>query len=233
MLRGVSFKLREGETIGIVGHNGMGKTTLLKTIMGLLPARGGKIVIDGLDVTQWPAHERARLGIGYVPQGRGILAGLTTQENLRLAWTPDSGETEEHAVDRVLHLLPRLGSLLDRGGGALSGGEQQMLALGRALVSSPWLLILDEPSEGIQPSIVEEIGAILASLRAQHSLSMLIVEQNLELVLNVASRIVLVERGRISRELDAAAVRNGAIADLVRPREHHQPPRRRPRRTCR
>jgi amidase len=215
VLRGVSFKLREGETIGIVGHNGMGKTTLLKTIMGLLPARGGKIVIDGLDVTQWPAHERARLGIGYVPQGRGILAGLTTQENLRLAWTPDSGETEEHAVDRVLHLLPRLGGLLDRSGGALSGGEQQMLALGRALVSSPWLLILDEPSEGIQPSIVEEIGAILSSLRAQHSLSMLIVEQNLELVLDVAGRIVLMERGRISRELDAAAVRNGAIADLV------------------
>src|SRR5262245_29004876 len=215
VLRGVSFKLREGETIGIVGHNGMGKTTLLKTIMGLLPARGGKIMIDGLDVTQWPAHERARLGIGYVPQGRGILAGLTTQENLRLAWTPDSGETEEHAVDRVLQLLPRLGGLLDRSGGALSGGEQQMLALGRALVSSPWLLILDEPSEGIQPSIVEEIGAILSSLRAQHSLSMLIVEQNLELVLDVASRIVLMERGRISRELDAAAVRNGAIADLV------------------
>jgi amidase len=215
VLRGVSFKLREGETIGIVGHNGMGKTTLLKTIMGLLPARGGKIMVDGLDVTQWPAHERARLGIGYVPQGRGILAGLTTQENLRLAWTPDSGETEEHAVDRVLHLLPRLGGLLDRSGGALSGGEQQMLALGRALVSSPWLLILDEPSEGIQPSIVEEIGAILSSLRAQHSLSMLIVEQNLELVLDVAGRIVLMERGRISRELDAAAVRNGAIADLV------------------
>ena len=215
VLRGVSLQLREGEAVGIVGHNGMGKTTLLKTIIGLLPAAGGKIAIDGVDVTRWAAHERSRLGIGYVPQGRGILGSLTTHENLRLAWTPDSGETEEHAIDRVVGIFPRLARLMDRRGGTLSGGEQQILALARALVASPWLLILDEPSEGIQPSIVQEIGAILSTLREKHRLSMLIVEQNLELVLDVASRIVLVERGRITRELDAAAVRGGAIADLV------------------
>ena len=215
VLHGVSFQLFEGEAIGIVGHNGMGKTTLLKTIMGLLPSSGGKIVVDGVDVTVWAAHERSRLGIAYVPQGRGILPGLTAHENLRLAWTPDSGETEERAIDRVLGVFPRLTRLLERKGGTLSGGEQQILALARALVPMPWLLLLDEPSEGIQPSIVQEIGELLGSLREKHHLSMLIVEQNLELVLDVASRIVLVERGRITRELDIAAVRGGAIADLV------------------
>ena len=215
VVRGVSLQLSEGEAIGIVGHNGMGKTTLLKAIMGLLPSSGGTIVVDGVDVTSWAAHERSRLGIAYVPQGRGILPGLSALENLRLAWTPDSGETEERAIDRVLGIFPRLNRLLERRGSALSGGEQQILALARALVPLPWLLLLDEPSEGIQPSIIQEIGELLASLREKHRLSMLIVEQNLELVLDVASRIVLVERGRILRELDAGSVRGGAIADLV------------------
>jgi amidase len=215
VLRGISLRLKAGEALGIVGHNGMGKTTLLKTIMGLLPARGGRILVDGVEVTDWPAHARSRLGIGYVPQGRGILPGLSTRDNLRIAWTPDSGETEEHALERVLGVFPRLTQLLERRGGALSGGEQQILAVGRALMAQPWLLILDEPSEGIQPSIVQEIGAILHGLREREQLSMLIVEQNLELVLDVASRVVLVERGRIIRELDAAAVRGGGFAELM------------------
>lgn len=215
VLRGISFQLYEGEALGIVGHNGMGKTTLLKTIMGLLPSTGGKVMLDEVDVTSWKAHDRSRLGVSYVPQGRGILPGLTAHENLRLAWTPDCGETEERAIERVIGIFPRLSRLLDRKGGTLSGGEQQILALARALVALPWLLLLDEPSEGIQPSIVEEIGELLATLRDKHRLSMLVVEQNLELVLDVASRIVLVERGRITRELDIAEVRGGAIADLV------------------
>ena len=141
VLHGISLQLWEGEAIGIVGHNGMGKTTLLKTIMGLLPSSGGKIVIDGVDVTSWAAHERSRLGIAYVPQGRGILPGLSAYENLRLAWTPDCGETEERAIERVLGIFPRLSRLLERRGGALSGGEQQILALARALVPLPWLLL--------------------------------------------------------------------------------------------
>jgi amidase len=215
VLHGISLRLYECEAVGVIGHNGMGKTTLLRTIMGLLPARSGRIAIDGVDVTNWPAHARARLGIGYVPQGRGILPGLSVEENLRIAWTPDSGETQEHSIDRVLDIFPRLRRLLSRRGGTLSGGEQQILAVARALVSAPWLLILDEPSEGIQPSIVQEIGTTLARLREQQQLSMLIVEQNLELVLDVATRVVLIERGRISRELDSGAVRGGAIADLV------------------
>ena len=151
VLHGVNLHIREGEAVGIVGHNGMGKTTFLKVVMGLMPATGGRIELDGMDATGTAAHVRSQMGIGYVPQGRGILPGLTAYENLRMAWREDIGETEEQAVERVVDQFPRLRVLLDRKGGSLSGGEQQILALARALVAKPWLLLLDEPSEGIQP----------------------------------------------------------------------------------
>lgn len=215
VLHGVSLQLHEGEAIGIVGHNGMGKTTLLKTLIGLLPPSAGRISLDGVDVTQTPAHLRSRMGIAYVPQGRGILPGLSAHDNLRLAWRAGNGESESQAVQRVVDAFPRLARLLDRRGGALSGGEQQILALARALVPGPWLLLLDEPSEGIQPSIVQEIGVTLAALRANEALSMLIVEQNLDLVLDVAERVLVMERGRIVREMPAEGLRGGAIADLL------------------
>ena len=215
VLHGVSLRVHEGEAIGIVGHNGMGKTTLLKTIVGLLPSTGGRISLDGVDVTRAPAHERALLGVGYVPQGRGILPALSAHENLRLAWRADIGESEVQAVERVVDLFPRLAPLLERRGGALSGGEQQILALARALVAKPWLLLLDEPSEGIQPSIVQEIGVTLAALRKSERLSLLIVEQNLDLVLDVADRVAVVERGRVVREMNIEALRGGALADLL------------------
>jgi amidase len=215
VLHGIDFQLRAGEAVGIVGHNGVGKTTFLKTLIGLVPTTAGRISIDGIDVTRMKAHDRSRLGIGYVPQGRGILPGLTALENLRLAWTADSGETEPAAVERILDTLPRLKSILDRKGGALSGGEQQILALGRALIAVPWLLLLDEPSEGIQPSIVQEIGEILVGLRKRDRLSLVVVEQNLDLVLDVADRIVVVERGRIEREVDAHTAQAGGIAELL------------------
>lgn len=215
VLHGVSFSLREGEAIGIVGHNGMGKSTLLKCVMGLIPARGGRIAIDGTDATRLPAHLRSRLGLGYVPQGRGILPGLTALENLRLAWSADTGETEQQALERVLELFPRLRRLLDRKGGALSGGEQQLLALARALMAGPWLLLLDEPSEGIQPSIVQEIGQTLARLRDTQGLSIVIVEQNLDLVLDVAERVMVLERGRVAQTLDGAALRGPAVGELL------------------
>ena len=215
VLHGIDFQLKAGEAVGIVGHNGVGKTTFMKALIGLVPTTAGRISIDGIDVTRMKAHDRSRLGIGYVPQGRGILPGLTTLENLRLAWTPDSGDTEPAAIERVVETLPRLRAILDRKGGALSGGEQQILALGRALIAVPWLLLLDEPSEGIQPSIVQEIGEILAGLRKRDKLSLVVVEQNLDLVLDVADRIVVVERGRIEREVDAHTAQAGGIAELL------------------
>jgi amidase len=215
VLHGIDFQLREGEAVGIVGHNGVGKTTLLKALLGLVPATAGRVTMDGVDVTRMKAYERSRLGVGYVPQGRGILPGLSAMENLRLAWSADSGEVEASALERVVDTLPRLRALLDRKGGALSGGEQQILALGRALMPVPWLLLLDEPSEGIQPSIVQEIGEILVKLRQRDKLSLLVVEQNLDLVLDVADRIVVVERGRIEREVNAHAVQAGGLAELL------------------
>ena len=215
VLHGISFQLHAGEAVGIVGHNGVGKTTFLKTLIGLVAATAGRISIDGIDVTRMKAHDRSRLGIGYVPQGRGILPGLTALENLRLAWSADSGDTETAAIERIVDTLPRLAAILDRKGGALSGGEQQILAIGRALMPLPWLLLLDEPSEGIQPSIVQEIGAILVALRKRDRLSMLVVEQNLDLVLDVADRIVVMERGRIERDVDARTVRGGDLADML------------------
>jgi amidase len=215
VLHGVNLQLHAGEAIGIVGHNGVGKTTLMKTLVGLVRTNAGRIAIDGIDVTRMKAHERSRLGVAYVPQGRGILPGLTALENLRLAWTPDSGDTEPAAVERVTGTLPRLAALLDRKGGTLSGGEQQILALGRALIAAPWLLLLDEPSEGIQPSIVQEIGEILVGLRKRDRLSLVVVEQNLDLVLDVADRIVVMERGRIEREVDARTAQAGGLAELL------------------
>jgi amidase len=201
VLHGVSLRVAEGQALGIVGHNGMGKTTLLKTIVGLLPATGGLVSIDGADVTQEPAHARARRGLAYVPQGRGILPGLSALENLRLAWT-SGDETEQEAVDRVTGLFPRLVPLLERRGGSLSGGEQQLLALARALMPNPWIVLLDEPSEGIQPSIIQEIGKTLSRLRRDAGLALVVVEQNLDLVLDVATRIAVMEKGRLARELD-------------------------------
>ena len=213
VLHGISLQLHEGEALGIVGHNGMGKTTLLKTVMGLLPLTGGRIVVDGADVSREPAHTRSHHGVGYVAQGRGILPGLSALDNLRLAWTGESDESEQESVDRVVEMFPRLAQLLDRRGGALSGGEQQLLALARALVPNPWIVLLDEPSEGIQPSIVQEIGQTIARLRTQAGLAVLIVEQNLDLVLDVATRIAVMEKGHIAREFDAHEI--GASGALV------------------
>jgi len=209
VLHGVNLQIHEGEAVGIVGHNGMGKTTLLKVIMGLMPSTGGRIELDGTDATGSAAHQRSQMGIGYVPQGRGILPGLTALENLRMAWREDIGETEEQSVERVVDQFPRLRVLLDRKGGSLSGGEQQILALARALIPKPWLLLLDEPSEGIQPSIVQEIGATLARLRDEFGLALIIVEQNLDLVLDVAHRVVVFERGTIIKELHASQLSGG------------------------
>jgi amidase len=216
VLHGVSLRLEEGQALGIVGHNGMGKSTLIKTLVGLLPATAGSISIDGADVTREPAHARSRRGLAYVPQGRGILPGLSAGENLRLAWTGDSTEGEQEAIDRVLGLFPRLAPLLERRGGQLSGGEQQLLAIARALISNPWVILLDEPSEGVQPSLIQEIGQTLSRLRKQAALSLVIVEQNLDLVLDVATRIAVMERGRIERELDPGEVgAGGALVEAL------------------
>lgn len=215
VLRDLSLCVAPGEIVGVLGANGMGKTTLMKTLMGLLTVRAGSVQSNGRDLSRMTTHERARNGIAYVPQGRGILSALSVAENLRMAWQQGS-ESEAQAVARVLGLFPSLDRLLDRAGGALSGGEQQLLALARALVPSPWLLLLDEPTEGIQPSIIDEISITLKSLREREGISILVAEQNLDFILDCADRVLLLEKGTILQELSAAQLRDPqALSSLL------------------
>ena len=211
-LMGPSLVVGAGEIVSIIGRNGVGKTTLLKTIIGLLPVTSGVISLDGEDLTRLPAHERARRGLGYVPQGRMIFADLTVEENLLVG--VDLNRANGRALlEEVLAEFPRLRERYRQRGDTLSGGEQQMLALGRALVGGPKVLLLDEPSEGIQPSIVQEIEAKIASISRARGLAIVLVEQNIELAAALARRIYVMEKGRIAREI---APENVMDEDIVR-----------------
>jgi len=200
ILNGVSFAVNEGEFIGILGHNGMGKTTLLKALMGFLPATGGRVQFAGDDITALEPHRRARLGLGYVPQGREIFPALTVHDNLRMGCSKQ-GSDELETIAEVLEQFPRLKPLLERLGGALSGGEQQLLATARCLCGKPRLVLLDEPTEGIQPSIIDEIVETLQRLRASSGLTMILVEQNLDFIAALSQRILIIQKGAITREV--------------------------------
>ena len=212
VLHGVDFTVAEGEIVGVLGHNGMGKTTLLKTIMGIVPATGGVIGYAGLDLTRERASERARLGLGYVPQGRGIFPNLSVQDNIRMGIAAHGGE-EEEAVRRILAGFPRLEPLLDREGGALSGGEQQLLAIARCLISEPELVLLDEPTEGIQPSIVDAIIELLRNLNREQGVTIVMVEQNLDFITELSDRVLLLQKGVITGEVKGADVTDPALIE--------------------
>jgi branched-chain amino acid transport system ATP-binding protein len=200
ILRGVSFSAQAGEVIGILGYNGMGKTTLLKAIVGAIQCTLGKIVVAGMDITRLPTDKRSRAGIGYVPQGREIFPALTVRENIQIGGL-STGHSGKGLIDRAVTEFPQLGPLLERKGGALSGGEQQLLALSRALASDPKVLLLDEPTEGIQPSIVHEISAYLERTARQRGLCVIVVEQDIEFVTDLASRILLFSKGQMVGEI--------------------------------
>lgn len=214
VLHGVSLSVAEDEVVGLLGHNGMGKTTLLKSLMGFLPVTGGTVAFDGQDVTRLAPHRRARLGLAYVPQGRGILGPLSVRDNLRFAWSKDVGDDNaDQAIDRVLTHFPRLERLLDRLGGNLSGGEQQLLALARCLMADPVMILLDEPTEGIQPSIIDEMVETLNRLRRDNGLTLLVVEQNLDFLRGVCDRLLVMERGAIKGALAADEMGSEALID--------------------
>lgn len=200
VLHDVSLTIARGESVGILGHNGMGKTTLLRTLVGALRATGGMVRFNGTDVTRYAPHARARLGMAYVPQGREIFPTLSAMDNLRMGLVK-TGERTMDSIDALLQDFPRLKPLLERPGGSLSGGEQQLLALARALAGKPTLLLLDEPTEGIQPSIIEEIAETLASLRDRMKLTIVLVEQNLEFIAAVSQRVLVIKRGQIGEEI--------------------------------
>jgi len=203
VLWGVDLEVRAGELVCLMGRNGVGKTTLLKTTIGLLPARGGRVTFDGSDITTWGPDRRARAGIGYVPQGREIFPHLSVEENLRMALL---GCGRAASLDEALALFPALKPLLSRKGGVLSGGEQQMLAIGRALLTKPKLLMLDEPTEGIQPSIILEIEEALRRIKTELKLAVLLVEQYLDFAERLADKYVIMAKG--------AVVASGATRDL-------------------
>lgn len=213
ILDGLELEVGEQEFVGVLGHNGMGKTTLLRTLMGFLPAMDGTVTFDGQDITRLPTHRRARLRIGYVPQGREIFPDLTAWENLRAGALigGHSGADEQRAIERVVETFPRLKPLLDRPGGALSGGEQQLLALARCLCAGPRLILLDEPTEGIQPSIIDEIVETLQRLRTKMDLTVVLVEQNLDFIADLADRVLVIQKGRITRELAPAQLSDTAM----------------------
>jgi branched-chain amino acid transport system ATP-binding protein len=211
ILAGVTLSVGDGEIVGILGHNGMGKTTLLQTLMGYLPATEGSVRFDDRDITRLSPTARARLGIGYVPQGREIFGTLTVAENLRMGClrAPDS----RLVIDTILTDFPRLTRLLDRSGGALSGGEQQLLALARCLCGEPRLILLDEPTEGIQPSIIEEMIETLLAVRRRRPLTIVLVEQNLNFIASLADRILILQKGEVTREIPPEIARDRTMID--------------------
>jgi branched-chain amino acid transport system ATP-binding protein len=200
ILNNICFNVEDGEFLGILGHNGMGKSTLLKAISGSIKPMSGSIKFEGREIAGLPAHLRARAGIGYVPQGRQIFANLSVRENLMMA-ALGSGRPPE-LVDRVLGQFPRLQPIADRAGAVLSGGEQQILAIARCLCGEPRLLLLDEPTEGIQPSIRDEIVDTLRSVREKCGLTVLLVEQNVEFMRSLVDRVLTMEKGRLETRVD-------------------------------
>ena len=202
VLRGVDLQVHAGEVVGVFGRNGMGKTTLILTLMGLLPPSGGSIRIADNEVGEESPSMRSRHGMVFVPQGRGIFPSLTVTDNLRYAYQEFGDETEEDAIERVLGFFPTLRALLARDGGSLSGGEQQQLALARALMARPGLLLLDEPTEGVQPSVVKQIEVLVRKLAKDFGIAVLLVEQRLDFLVSVCRHIHLLERGQIVRSYD-------------------------------
>jgi len=201
----VDLEVAQGSCVCLMGRNGVGKTTLLKAIMGGLPVQSGSIMFDGMELSNQPMEQRARLGIGYVPQGREIFPQLTVEENLKIGLSARADKSI-NAKDKVYEMFPVLKEMLNRRGGDLSGGQQQQLAIGRALMLNPTILLLDEPTEGIQPNIVAEIGDVIMRLNEEENITVLIVEQKLPFSRRVGKQFEILDRGR--------NVARGEIAEL-------------------
>jgi branched-chain amino acid transport system ATP-binding protein len=210
ILGGIGLAVEENGFVGILGHNGMGKSTLLRTLMGYLPASAGSVSLQGKDITKLSPTARARAGLGYVPQGREIFPMLSVMDNLRMGCILAKGDPRQ-VIEAILEDFPRLRRLLDRPGGALSGGEQQLLALARCLCSNPKLILLDEPTEGIQPSIIEEMAETLLALRQRRPFAMLLVEQKLSFIQALSDRILILQKGMIISEIPPESVNDADV----------------------
>jgi branched-chain amino acid transport system ATP-binding protein len=203
VLHGVSLQIAPGEAVGLLGRNGMGKTTLIRTLLGQLRASSGQVHVAGRDVTREPTERIVRLGIGYVPEGRGVFANLTVRENLLMAARAGTHGRRDWGLTRVLETFPRLAERLGHGGAQLSGGEQQMLSIGRALMTNPDLMILDEATEGLAPLVVAEIWRVIGLIRAA-GMASLVVDRNVRAVLAHTDRCLVLEKGRLALEGESA-----------------------------
>ena len=208
VLAGVTMRVAPGEMVAVVGRNGVGKTTLLRTILGHQKTTAGTLEFDGRDISRLPVHARARLGIAYVPDSRDVFPGLSVIDNLRVAAYAAGRERERRTPEQMLEEFPALAEKRDARGGSLSGGQQQILAVARALIAAPQILLLDEPSEGVQPSIVQEIAELIRSANQRWGVTVVLVEQNLDFAVRVAPSAHLMNRGRIVRELPTADLLN-------------------------
>ena len=215
ILRDVSLEVRPASCTVLLGRNGVGKTTLLKTIMGLVAARSGSMRFDGQDLMRLPPYQRVRAGIGYVPQGREIFNRLTVEENLMMGLAPLSGSAARSVPGHIFELFPVLKQMLKRRGGDLSGGQQQQLAIGRALAADPKLLILDEPTEGIQPSIIKEIGAVIRTLVTEKKMAVLLVEQYYDFAESLADSYAVMSRGQITHRGSGHRMKEENVVGLL------------------
>ncbi len=213
ILRDVSFSARRGEVTVVLGRNGVGKTTLLKSLMGLVPIKSGRMTVDGVEMSAANPYERAKLGLGYVPQGREIFPRLTVQENLLMGLANKSAATP--IPSELFELFPVLQQMLHRRGGDLSGGQQQQLAIARALASQPKVLILDEPTEGIQPSIIKDIGRVIRMLADRGEMAIVLVEQYYDFAEALADRFVVIERGEVVAAGAGSEMSSRGIRQLV------------------
>lgn len=206
VLHGISLAVEPGEIVALVGRNGAGKTTTIRSVMGLMPKATGLVRFGGTELLPLPAHARFRLGLAYVPEERRIVPGLSVRENLQLGLVATDGSIDEkRAIDEIAESFPRLKERLDQQGVTMSGGEQQMLAIARAMIAKPRMILLDEPSEGIMPVLVEEMGALFRRLRDQ-GVTLLLVEQNVEWALRLADRAVIIDQGEVVHRSTAAAL---------------------------
>jgi len=213
ILRNVGFEAKLGEVTVVLGRNGVGKTTLLKSLMGVVPVKTGTIKLDGKDITRDTPYERVRQGVGYVPQGREIFARLTVQENLRMGLAYKNGSTP--IPGELFDLFPVLKQMLNRRGGDLSGGQQQQLAIARALAAGPKLLILDEPTEGIQPSIIKDIGHVIRMLAGRKTMAIVLVEQYYDFAAELADQYLVMERGEVIRRGQGSHMAADGVRALV------------------
>ena len=210
VLQGVDMDVREGEIVAVIGRNGVGKSTLMRTLIGLVPPTEGSIVFKGEDVSAMVAHRRARLGIGYVPQGRDVFPRMSVEENLKVGGMI-GGKVGAEDYERVYATFPVLAERRDQQAGTMSGGQQQQLAIGRVMISKPSLILLDEPSEGIQPSIVQDIARTIVDLNRRTNVAIIFVEQNLDMIRAMAQRCYVMDKGRIVAALTPADLDNREV----------------------